>query len=406
MPAHKSTPGHGYDTARLVLGMPTCYVARMHIFQILLTAYTVSHIYVFICLRRAFGGGLWQLPALCLLACMALSWLFIWGRGPGAAKSYIDLVIYVWMGFLLFLLMALFCCDALALLSRLLAQVLPFAFFKKASAWLVAAHYVPIAVALACLLFVNGIFEAHTPKVRQITITTGKLPPSSPPIRIVGVTDVHIVGFIGPVFLESMVATINSLAPDIVVSCGDLVDTNMKGREKEAAVLRKIKAPLGKFAVSGNHEVYRGLKMSLDFMEKSGFRVLRGETAQVGGITLAGVDDRALARSSPATTDTLAVLNKAPGKRFTLLLNHQPVWRKQAIGRFDLQYSGHTHAGQIWPGSVVVKRRFGVAQGLTTLRNGNTSSLLYVSNGTGYWGPPVRFFAPSEITLIILKPER
>jgi len=377
----------------------------MRIFQMLVTAYALSHIYIFICLRRAFGGGFWQVPALLWLTIMALAWVYRWGTTPGPYQAYMDIVIYTWMGFLIFFCLGLICADALAALSRLLALLLPWAPLKKATALLAAPRYVPIVMALALAMFAFCAIQANSPNVREIIITTKKLPPATPPVRIAAVTDVHIVGLIGPVFLERMVSAINELQPDIFLSGGDLVDSNLAGRDQEAAILRNIRAKYGKFAVTGNHETYRGVKMSLDFMKRSGLRVLRGEAVKAGPVTLVGVDDRSLAGAFPEKTDVLASLGKADGKQFTLLLNHQPQWRKDTIGLFDLQFSGHTHGGQIWPGSIITKRRFGVDQGLTPLEQDNKKSLLYVSNGTGYWGPPVRFLAPPEITLFIIKPE-
>lgn len=372
----------------------------------LLTAYAVSHIYIFICLRRAFGGGLWQIPALAWLACMACAWFFRWGRTVGAAGRVFDLVLHAWMGLLIFLAVCFFLADLIALLSRLLAFAFDCDPFKKAAAWLTAPRYVPIAIGLAVLLFINGVVLAHTPQVREVVIETKLLPPASKPLRIVGVTDVHITGFIGAAFLNDLADKVNELKPDIFLMCGDLVDSNLNGRDEEATALRKVNARFGKFAVTGNHEAYRGLQMSLDFMKRSGLRVLRGEAVNAGGVSIVGVDDKALAGRSPETTDALAALKKADRAQYVILLNHQPVWNMESVGLFDLQYSGHTHGGQIWPGVYITKRRYKIDQGMNLVTSGAKQSLLYVSNGTGHWGPPIRFLAPAEITLIILKPEQ
>ena len=187
---------------------------------------------------------------------------------------------------------------------------------------------------------------------------------------------------------------------------GDLVDTDVTQKDEEAAAWAAVPAPLGKFAVTGNHEFYHGLEKSLAFMRRCGFTPLRGEVAAAGGIVIAGVDDSNFTDSSPETVDVPRVLSLAPPDRFILLLNHKPYYPPQSVGRFDLQFSGHTHKGQIWPGELLVRRIYGFAQGLSVLEAGAGRSLLYITNGIGFWGPPVRFLAPPEITVITLRPEK
>ncbi|MDL2316765.1 metallophosphoesterase [Desulfovibrio sp. OttesenSCG-928-A18] len=378
----------------------------MRLFYLLFTLYGLSHIYVFVCLRRAFGGGKWQIPVLIWLTAMAVSWLWRFGRMPGPVGEKFQDISFCWMGFLVFLCYCLIAADLLALLSRLLAFATKGAWLREAAGHLVAPRYVPLAIALALVLFVYSLYEARNPRVLRLDIATAKLAPGARPLRVAAVADLHLSSLIGPRMLERMAGKIQALEPDVLLISGDLVDTDMRLRHEDAAILRSIRAPMGKFAVSGNHESYHGLQMSLDFMKRSGLTVLRGQAVEVGGITIAGVDDGSFAgRFEPDSTDVLRVLSLIPEGRFVLLVNHKPYYPEAALGRFDLQFSGHTHAGQFWPGELITKKIYRVEQGLNTLFGAKGSSLLFVTNGLGFWGPPIRFLAPPEIVLFTIRPE-
>ena len=168
-------------------------------------------------------------------------------------------------------------------------------------------------------------------------------------------------------------------------------------------LLREIKAPLGKFAVTGNHEFYAGLDRSLEFMKQAGFHVLRGEATTVAGlINIAGIDDpvvRGYGRSREVPEKEL--LSGLPKDKFTLFLKHRPDVEKSAEGLFDLQLSGHAHKGQIFPFTLIVRFVFPQIAGLYDFSSG---SYLYVSRGSGTWGPPIRFLAPPEVTIIDIVP--
>ena len=155
--------------------------------------------------------------------------------------------------------------------------------------------------------------------------------------------------------------------------------------------------------MTGNHEFYAGIDDAIDFITRSGFILLRGEVATVAGvIDLAGVDDPTIRRFSPhGGLSDREVLSLGSSDRFTILLKHQPLVEKDAPGTFDLQLSGHTHRGQIFPFSLITSRFFSYHSGNFHLAKG---ALLHVSRGTGTWGPPIRFFSPPEITVIDLIP--
>ena len=378
----------------------------MRLFYLLFSIYGISHIYIFLCLRRAFGGGKWQIPVGLWLFAMAVSWLWRFSRPVGSFGAKVQDVTFFWMGFLILLCYCLIAGDLAALAARGLALLTRAEAVRQAAAFLTAARYVPAALGIAFLLYGWSIYRAYTPRIVSLALTTAKLPAGSAPLRIVGISDVHVSSIIGPFLLQRIADKVNALRPDVLVVAGDLVDTDVSKRNKDAAILASISAPHGKFVVTGNHEYYRGLRNSLDFMKRSGLTPLRGAVAEAGGISVAGVDDDSFSRESPDTTDVQRVLAMAPEDRFILLLNHKPHYPLESIGHFDLQYSGHTHAGQFWPGIFFIRRMYGLDQGLTLLNRGKASSLLYITNGTGFWGPPIRFLTPSEITLITLSPEK
>jgi predicted MPP superfamily phosphohydrolase len=219
----------------------------------------------------------------------------------------------------------------------------------------------------------------------------------------VQLSDVHV----GQVVRESRVKNILKLvaaaAPDIIVSTGDLVDGHQRHLNNLDSFFAGIKPRFGKFAIVGNHEYYIGLDKSLQFMQRAGFRVLINECFEPAGIlSITGVDD-SRNNESRAINDKIEaeLLLKSKDNKFRLLLKHRPVVAADSIGKFDLQLSGHVHKGQIFPFNLLTWLSFPVKSGLTELHKG---IYLYVSRGTGVWGPPIRFLAPPEITVIDLLP--
>jgi predicted MPP superfamily phosphohydrolase len=162
---------------------------------------------------------------------------------------------------------------------------------------------------------------------------------------------------------------------------------------------------LGKYAVTGNHEFISGIEYSTDFITKCGFRLIRNSLVNVRtDLNIAGIDDptgRRFLKTEKNIHEETFMSGINPGK-YTILLKHQPKINKKATRFFDLQLSGHTHGGQIFPFTLAVKLAFPYIYGLYSI---NDNTTLYVSRGTGTWGPPIRFLAPAEITVITLLPE-
>jgi hypothetical protein len=240
---------------------------------------------------------------------------------------------------------------------------------------------------------VYGFYEAADLRVEKVALSTDKLPAASRPLRLVQVSDVHLGLLHREEALAPIISRLQELKPDLLVATGDMVDAQMDHLDGLHEMWQRIDPPLGKFAVTGNHEYYAGLDQALAFHQRSGFRVLRGEAVTVGGlVTLVGVDDPA-GKSSQNET---ALLSEGRNDLFTILLKHRPRFDDKSAGLFDLQLSGHAHRGQIFPFNLLTGVEYPLQDGIYELAGGG---LLYTSRGTGTWGPPMRVGSPPEITL-------
>lgn len=305
---------------------------------------------------------------------------------------------YLWMGFLFLFFSASLILDAYRLIIRgsalIAGQELPFLLLSGRTDLL-------FSVALAAAALCYGSFEAGEIRTERLSIATPKLPRSVGRLTIVQISDLHLGLLVRQRRLENVLEIIRGAAPDLIVSTGDLVDGQINGLVGLAEQLAQLRPRLGKFAVTGNHEAYAGLGQALAFTEKAGFRVLRGESALAGGlITIAGVDDPAVAGISgqPLPAER-GILDGVDREKYTLFLKHRPVVDAESLGLFDLQLSGHVHKGQIFPFNLLTRLAFPVPMGHSHYPKGSS---LYVSRGTGTWGPPIRFLAPPEVTVIEL----
>jgi len=249
-----------------------------------------------------------------------------------------------------------------------------------------------------------GAIEAHGLRLERLNLSTEHLKPGAR-LRILQISDVHLGLLERAGRLRQIERLVDRTQPDLLVSTGDLVDGTATRMDDLARTLAGIHPPLGKVAVFGNHEYYVGLDASLRFHALAGFKVLRGEALRVNdGLRLVGIDDPAASRANlePRGDETklLAGDGGAPGGGVTLLLKHRPWINEASLGKFDLQLSGHTHKGQIFPFSLLVRLQYPRLAGLFDLGHG---SRLYVSRGTGTWGAPMRLGAPPEVTLITLQ---
>ena len=248
-----------------------------------------------------------------------------------------------------------------------------------------------------------GFFEARDIRAERVVIKSSKIPREAGPVRIVQITDVHLGMIVREGRLSKILDAVKKAEPDLLISTGDLVDAQINHLDGLTNLLQEIRPKYGKFAITGNHEYFAGLQQSLDFTRRAGFTMLRGEGLTVGGLfNLAGVDD--LTGQGFGLFEGLSeknLLASLPRDKFTILLKHRPIVDKNSLGLFDLQISGHTHQGQIFPFRVFTRIFFSYVGGLFELPH---QAILYVSRGSGTWGPPIRFLTPPEVTVFELIP--
>jgi hypothetical protein len=254
-------------------------------------------------------------------------------------------------------------------------------------------------VGVSVLLGIAASLEASRIRVEHVRLATPKLPASVQRLRIAQISDVHLGLMVRHREAAAITTLVRDARPDLVVSTGDLVDARPDHLDGLSEMFRSIPAPLGKYAVTGNHEFYAGIGPVLEFTRRAGFTVLRGETVVVGEVLrIVGVDDptgEALGSDPPPSE--AEILGGAASPRFTILLKHRPAIHAEARSRIDLQLSGHTHRGQLFPFRLLVRLSYPFLAGLYTFDEGGA---LYVSRGTGTWGPRMRFLSPPEITVI------
>lgn len=365
--------------------------------------YLAVHLYVFLKIKSALTLNRRQ--GLIVIACMSyfIAAPFITRQfesaGMGPAARIFALTGYLWLG----LIFSFFVYAVTLDLLRLTLLLGGWISSRNVSMLLPSPRqlfFIPLYAAL--LASVYGYFEARDIKVETVRITTSKLPPGMRSLRIAQISDVHLGQIIRDDMLAKITSIIKDSGPDIVVSTGDLMDSlvcNLAGFED---AFLGITPPLGKYAVLGNHEFYAGLDNSVRFIKSAGFNLLRDETLSIGnGISLAGVDDTTIRRQGLSKSiSERKVVSLIQGGAFRLLLKHRPDVDPDADGTFDLQLSGHTHKGQIFPFTLMARLYYPVHAGLARLAGG---AWLYVSRGTGTWGPPIRFLSPPEVTLIELS---
>nr|WSS72437.1 metallophosphoesterase [Streptomyces sp. NBC_01175] len=269
-----------------------------------------------------------------------------------------------------------------------------------------------VVLGVAAVLLAWGYHEAsRVPRVRQVDVQLPRLGPGLDGTRVALITDTHYGPLDRTRWSERVCETVNSLEADLVCHTGDIADGTAERRRAQAVPLGTVRATRARVYVTGNHEYYSEAQGWVDLMDELGWEPLRNRHLLVerGGDTLvvAGVDDVTAESSGLAghRAHLAGALDGADPDLPVLLLAHQPKFvDRAAAGGVDLQLSGHTHGGQIWPFHHLVRIDQPTVAGLS--RHG-TRTLLYTSRGTGFWGPPFRVFAPSEITLLVLRsPQR
>jgi len=260
-------------------------------------------------------------------------------------------------------------------------------------------------VAGAALLTVaGGAVNAARPRIAELDIRIDKRAGARDRMTVVMASDFHLGTLIGPARLGKIVDRINALEPDIVLMPGDIVDESVTDEQEArmSSVMRRIEAPLGVFAVPGNHEFYSGLERNLACLRACGIQVLEDEAVEVAGaLVIVGRRDPSVLKKQESRVPIPVILERAGVDEGLpiVLLDHQPLRLEEAReAGVDLQLSGHTHAGQLFPLDLINKRVWELHWGY--LRKGGTQ--YYVTSGVGTWGPPVRTGSRPEIVRIAL----
>ncbi|WP_424215432.1 metallophosphoesterase [Streptomyces sp. BI20] len=236
------------------------------------------------------------------------------------------------------------------------------------------------------------------PRVKRVTVPLAKLPRAAHGFRIAVVSDVHLGPILGRAHTRRIVDTVNATQPDVIAIVGDLVDGSVTDLAHAAEPLAELRARHGAFFVTGNHEYYSGAEQWVDHVRELGLLPLENARRELPHFDLAGVNDVA-GEDFDQGPDFGAALGDRDRSRAAVLLAHQPIVIHDAVEHgVDLQLSGHTHGGQLWPGPYLAELANPTVAGLE--RYGDTQ--LYVSRGAGAWGPPVRVGAPSDITVVEL----
>ena len=355
----------------------------------------VTHLYLYLKLRSGFGVGWWGLIYVvwgvvsAILPFASRMGYLGTGRPPeilfGLAFTWIALVGMACVGF--------FFMDAASLAAWLLDALAGTNFKPR---FFDPRKCVPITLLLLFAAALYSYYEAWDVKRVDIVLETSKLPEEVGRLRLAHLTDIHLGGLYTPARFRRVMDIVRSAEPDILVLTGDVVDGDMSFWEEETKLLASHGAKYGAFAVTGNHEFYVGIDKTVDFMRRARVVLLRDAVVDVAGIAIIGLDDSA--RMGRGTSETLPSGLNFSEDRFVLLLKHRPQVIEGTEGKFDLQLSGHTHDGQIWPFRYAARLANKHAQGLSH----KGSSAVYVSNGAGFWGPPLRFLAPPEVTVIDL----
>ena len=349
--------------------------------------WTLLHVYIG---HQLLGHGLlagWPL-GLGWFAVLAVGWLplaaLAGSRGPDfAGKRTLE-----WSGYV-----------ALGLSSMLVVFYLFADLLHLSSAEFGTVRMSLAILAGAAVLTAVGMVLARRPRVVRVPVPIKDLPRDLAGLRILQLSDLHVGPTIRGDFVRAVVETANALAPDLVALTGDVADGHVAEMREHVAPLAQLRAPLGRYFVTGNHEYYWDPVGWTRELGALGFDVLSNEHRLIvrgtGRLLLAGVPDLS------APSDPRAAVSGAPESDVRVLLAHQPrsAYAARDAG-FDLQLSGHTHGGQYFPFNLLVRLFQPFVSGLHRLER----MWLYVSRGTGYWGPPLRLGAPAEITVLELVP--
>ncbi len=383
------------------------------VFMTVVTA-IVGGLHLYFWLRLVHDPALpapWDLVGLLVLLGLAASQplAFLLSRAlPLAVARVVLLPVFSWMGMLLLLLTFLTAADVLRLVGwgvDLIATggaTLGDADFSLSVSRWIAALALGLTAVLTGFAIPRGL---ATPRIVQVQVPIAGLAPGLDGLTIAQLTDLHLGPLLGRAWLARVVDRVNAAGPDLVAITGDLVDASVAKLAPAVSELTRLAAPLGTFFVTGNHEFYTGWPAWQAELSRLGIRVLANERVTLqrdaAAFDLAGIHDHDAARVAPSFAPDLdrALDGRDPDRALILLSHEIKIIQRAAAAGVDLVLSGHNHGGQIWPWGYFVFLQQPLLAGLHR-REGTWA---YISQGTGFWGPPMRLGTRAEITVIRLR---
>ena len=293
----------------------------------------------------------------------------------------------------------LFFCTAIIYdISRVLVDKSPLSYSRR--------DFFKKSLDISSLVFATGLSAKAMDEAREVVLEKVdiKIKNLKKPYKIVQLSDIHIGGIINDEFIKAIVQRVNKLNPDLVVITGDLVDIKIKEAMSALIELKNLKSKYGTYFIVGNHEYFHGIKEIINTIKSLDITVLENENFYIGeykkGFNLAGVYDVMGYRAEHHKPDLNKALSNIDKDSPTILLAHQPRFIEEVKEDVDLVLSGHTHGGQIYPFKYLVQLQQPYVKGL---HKHNENTQIYVNKGTGFWGPPMRLGASSEITFITIS---
>jgi predicted MPP superfamily phosphohydrolase len=371
-------------------------------FSIVFSVYGLVNYYIFVTGWNAFQHNpLWN--TVYVIAFLVLSLSFIAGRFLERAvlNWFSSLLVWLgafWLGAMVYFLLFAVLFD----LIRLLNFFIPF-YPQFVTAYYEQAKYIIFlcAAGIVIIIVIAGYINARTPHIKNLEIKINK-PSEFKLLKLAVASDIHLGTIICKSRVEKMVSLINSLNADIVLLPGDIVDEDLRPVIKQnlGETLRKIKSKYGIYGITGNHEYIGGAEPACKYLEEHGIKILRDSFTEINGVYIVGREDRSIKQFSGKRRKPLDEIMAGIDKsKPVILMDHQPVKLAEAEENgVDLQLSGHTHHGQLWPFNFITKKVYELSRGYKL--KGRTH--YYVSCGAGSWGPPIRTGNRPEILYIEL----
>ena len=362
----------------------------------LLFAVTVMQVYVFSrintvpFIKKRVPGKVIILTGLLFWICFFFSRIFGDSR-IGPFFSILEFISMTWMAMLFLTFLPFFLVDLVTGFGYLLSR-----YARSARGLALVAGLLLSAIAL-----VQGL---RPPVVQEYAIELSDLRSELDGTTIVAISDTHLGSLIGKKWLEARVTQIAELKPDFIALLGDISEEHGSPDEELLSALNRLSAPLGVWAVLGNHEFHSHRNAGKSLLEKTNFHVLRNSWQQVlPGLVVAGVDDLTSVRQAGRGDGLIAEALKNRPQGTTILLSHTP-WQVEEAADVgvDVMLSGHTHGGQIWPFDYMVRLRYPFLEGWYKIKSMN----LIVTRGAGEWGPRMRLWYPGEILRITLHSKK